>query len=160
MMPTQCSGLLWKLSASGLLWMLVGCDHPQPPPAPPPPAVTVSRPIERELIEWDEYTGRLDPVDSVDVRARVSGLIESAPFKEGANVKKGEVLFVIDERPFKADLDSKIADIAKAQAQLVQATADLKRFQEVIKTSAVSEKDFDSAKAAADRAKADLAAAQ
>src|SRR5437667_7979261 len=160
MMPTQCSGLLWKLSASGLLWMLVGCDHPQPPPAPPPPAVTVSRPLEREVVEWDEYTGRLDAVESVDVRARVSGLIESAPFKEGSNVKKGDVLFVIDVRPFQADLDSKIADVAKARADLAQATSDLKRFQEAVKTSAVSERDLDTAKAALDRANANVAAAR
>src|SRR5437773_5441698 len=128
----------WGLCAVGLARVLVGCGGAAPPPAPPPPAVTVSRPLEREVIEWDEYTGRLDPVESVEVRARVSGLVESAPFKEGSNVKKGEVLFVIDVRPFKADLDSKIADVAKAQADLAQATSDLKRFQEAVKTSAVS----------------------
>jgi RND family efflux transporter MFP subunit len=144
---------------AGLLWALAGCDRPQPPPAPPPPAVTVSPAIEREVIEWDEYTGRLDPVESVDVRARVSGLIESAPFQEGTNVKKGDMLFIIDARPFRAELNSKVADVQKAQAQLLQATSDLKRINEAVKTSAVSERDFDSAKAARDRAQADLAAA-
>src|SRR5204863_8594451 len=139
----------------------IGCGSaPPPPPPPPPPAVTVSRPLEREVIEWDQFTGRLDAVESVEVRARVSGLIESAPFKEGANVKKGDLLFVIDVRPFKADLDSKIADIAKAQAELENATADFKHIQEATKASAVSTKEIDSAKAAVDRAKADLAAAQ
>src|SRR5256885_13239744 len=121
MMRAQTGRLLWVLCASGVLGLLEGCGRPEPPPAPPPAAVTVSRPLEREVIEWDEYTGRLDPVESVDVRARVSGLVESAPFNEGSNVKKGEVLFVIDVRPFKADLDSKIADVAKAKAQLDQA---------------------------------------
>jgi RND family efflux transporter MFP subunit len=145
---------------AGLLWALAGCDRPQPPPAPPPPAVTVSPAIEREVIEWDEYTGRLEPVESVEVRARVSGLIESAPFQEGTNVKKGDLLFVIDERPFKADLDSKIAEVAKAKAQLAQANADFKRFEEAVKSSAVSQKDYDSAKAAVDRANADVAAAR
>src|SRR5205085_11610318 len=128
----------WGLCALGLARVLVGCGGAVPPPAPPPPAVTVSRPLEREVIEWDEYTGRLDPVESVEVRARVSGLVESAPFKEGSNVKKGDLLFVIDERPFKADLDSKIADIAKAQAELENATADFKHIQEATKASAVS----------------------
>src|SRR5262245_42659856 len=100
-MRTQCSRPLQMLfSLLLLLWIMRGCNRAPPPPAQPPPAVTVSRPIEREVIEWDEYTGRLDPVDSVDVRARVSGLIESAPFKEGSSVKKGDVLFIIDERPF------------------------------------------------------------
>src|SRR5436309_13644608 len=123
----QCSQwpeALWALCALGLGWVLGGCGSPPPPPPPPPPAVTVSRPLEREVIEWDEYTGRLDAVDSVDVRARVSGLIESAPFSEGSNVKKGAVLFVIDVRPFKADLDSKVADVAKAQAALEDAQSD------------------------------------
>jgi RND family efflux transporter MFP subunit len=146
------------LQALSLLFVPVGCGRPEPPPAPPPPAVTVSRPLNREVIEWDEYTGRLEPVDSVEVRARVSGLIESVPFKEGSNVKKGDLLFVIDVRPFKAELDSKIADVAKAEAQLLQATSDFKRVQEAVKTKAVSEQNFDSAKAALDSAKAQLAA--
>src|SRR4051794_5139383 len=110
-MRTQCGQPLWMmLFATYLSCMLPGCDRPQPPPAPPPPAVTVIHPLDREVIEWDEYTGRLDAVDSVEVRARVSGLIESAPFKEGSNVKKGDILFVIDVRPFQADLDARIAD--------------------------------------------------
>src|SRR5437763_16108926 len=125
MVRTQWDRVWRGFFAVALARMLIGCGSPPPPPAPPPPAVTVSRPLEREVIEWDEYTGRLDPVESVDVRARVSGLIESAPFNEGSNVKKGDVLFVIDVRPLKADLDSKIADVAKAKAQLDQATSDL-----------------------------------
>jgi RND family efflux transporter MFP subunit len=144
----------------GMLSVLVGCGGSEAPPPPPPPAVTVSRPLDREVIEWDEYTGWLEPVNSVEVRARVSGLIESVPFKEGAVVKKGDMLFTIDVRPFRADLNSKIADVARAQAQLLQASSDFKRFQEAVKTSAVSEKDLDSAKAAFDRANAELAAAQ
>src|SRR5437763_3974087 len=160
MVRTQWDRVWRGFFAVGVARMLVGCGSPPPPPAPPPPAVTVSRPLEREVIEWDEYTGRLDPVESVDVRARVSGLIESAPFKEGANVKKGDMLFIIDVRPFKADLDSKIADVAKAQAEVEQAASDFKRIQEAVKTSAVSQRDFDAAKAALDRANADLAAAK
>jgi membrane fusion protein, multidrug efflux system len=160
MMRRRVTGWQGMMCAAGLVWMLVGCEGAQPPPAPPPPAVTVTHPIEREVIEWDEYTGRLDPVESVDVRARVSGLIESASFKEGANVKKGDMLFTIDVRPFRAELNSKIADVARAKAQLLQASSDLKRFQEAVKTSAVSAKDLDTAQAAFDRANAELAAAR
>src|SRR4051812_45870048 len=109
-MPTQIHR---ALRVPWVVVLLTGCGRQAPPPVPPPPAVTVSRPLVREVIEWDEYTGRLEPVESVEVRARVSGLIESASFQEGANVKKGDLLFVIDVRPFQADLDSKIADIAK-----------------------------------------------
>src|SRR5882724_6728374 len=144
MMRPQCRRSLRMFFVLGLLWLLgvlTGCDRPQPPTAPPAPAVTVSRPLEREVIEWDEYTGRIEPVESVDLRARVSGLIESVPFKEGSNVRKGDLLFVIDERPFKAELESKTADVAKAQAQLAQAMSDFNRFQEAVKTSAVSQKD-------------------
>jgi RND family efflux transporter MFP subunit len=160
MMRLRCIPALRLLYTLSQVSVLVGCNRQPAAPAPPPPAVTVSRPLEREVIEWDEYTGRLDPVESVDVRARVSGLIESAPLHEGTNVKKGDMLFIIDVRPFRADLNAKIADVAKAKAQLLQATSDLKRIQEAIKTSAVSERDLDTAKAALDRAKADLAAAQ
>ena len=90
----------------------------------------------------------------------MSGLIESAPFKEGSNVKKGDVLFVIDVRPFQADLDARIADIAKARAELEQAAADLKRVQEAVKSSAVSQRELDTDQAAYDSANAQLAAAQ
>ena len=143
-----------------VLALLAGCGEPPPRAEAPPPAVTVARPVQREVIEWDEYTGWLEPVESVDVRARVSGLIESAPYQEGTNVKKGDVLFSIDVRPFQAELDSRIADVAKATAQLGQTSSDLKRIQEAVKSSAVSERDFDSAKAAVDRAKAELSAAR
>src|ERR1041384_7113211 len=98
----QCQQPMWtSWYTIGLAWLLVGCNrHEAAPPPPPPPAVTVSRPLEREVIEWDEYTGRLDAVESVDIRARVSGLIESAPFQEGSVLKKGELLFVLDKRTF------------------------------------------------------------
>jgi RND family efflux transporter MFP subunit len=157
-MQSQVSRVLRELCVFGLLG--AGCGRVESPPGPPPPAVTVSRPLEREVIEWDEYTGRLDPVESVEVRARVSGLIESAPFREGSVVKKGDMLFVIDVRPFRAELNSKIADVAKAKAQLLDATSDFKRIEEAVKSRAVSERDLDTAKAALDRAKADLEAAR
>src|SRR5205814_4528193 len=154
MQRSQSHRRLWELWSLAAARVLTGCGSaPPPPPPPPPPAVTVSRPLEREVIEWDEFTGRLDAVESVEVRARVSGLIEAAPFKEGSNVKKGDLLFVIDVRPFKADLDAKIADLAKAKAQLAQAASDLKRVQEALKSSAVSERELDTAKASFDSAK-------
>jgi RND family efflux transporter MFP subunit len=143
-----------------MLALVAGCGERPPRADAPAPAVTFAKPVQREVIEWDEYTGRLEPVESVDVRARVSGLIESAPFREGANVKKGDMLFIIDVRPFRAELNSRIADVAKAKAQVLQTTSDLKRIQEAVKSSAVSQRDLDAAKAALDRAKAELAAAQ
>ncbi|MGH7849541.1 MAG: efflux RND transporter periplasmic adaptor subunit, partial [Thermodesulfobacteriota bacterium] len=84
-------------------YLLIGCEGQQPQ-APPPPNVTVSKPVAEEIVEWDEYTGRLEAVDTVDVRARVSGYLESIHFKDGQTVKKGDLLFVIDPRPYQAEL--------------------------------------------------------
>src|ERR1700755_2768997 len=90
--------------------ILQGCEK-QPAAAPaPPPAVTVANPVYREVIEWDTYTGYLEAPESVNVAARVSGLIVATPFTEGAIIKKGDVLFSIDDRPYKADLAAKIAE--------------------------------------------------
>src|SRR5262249_38761078 len=116
-----------------------GCGQSEAPPAPPPPAVTVSRPLEREVIEWDEYTGRLDAVESVEVRARVGGLIESAPFQEGTNVKKGDVLFTIDARPYQADLNKALAQVAAAEAQIRYWQEETNRVQKLAAQGAGSE---------------------
>ena len=76
----------------------------EPTPAPPLPAVTIAEVPEREITEWDEFTGRLEAVDQVEIRPRVSGYIKRVTFAEGKEVKKGEVLFEIDPRPYQADL--------------------------------------------------------
>ena len=93
--------LLLILAAHSFL--LIGCERQQTQ-APPPPIVTVSKPVVEEVVEWDEYTGRLEAVDTVDVRARVSGYLESIHFKDGQMVKNGDLLFVIDPRPYRAEL--------------------------------------------------------
>src|SRR3954465_192476 len=135
----------WNRSLSvlhlfGALLAPAGCNRQPPPPAPPPPAVTVSRPLDREVIEWDEYTGRLEAVQSVEVRARVSGLIESAPFVEGSLVHQGDLLFTIDVRPFQAELDARTADVARTQAALAQAQSELRRVQESVRSNAVAQR--------------------
>src|SRR5689334_17205717 len=97
--------------------LVSGCDRSSaaPPPSMPPAAVTVSHPVQREVVDYDEYTGRLEAADFVEVRARVSGFIESAPFREGSVVKDGTLLFVIDPRPFQAEVDKANAEIARAR---------------------------------------------
>ncbi len=81
-LPGPSAGMLL-----GLLTILaMGCKKPVSPPAPPPPAVTVARPVQREVIEWDEYNGRIEAAETVEIRARVSGLIEKAEFEEGTLV--------------------------------------------------------------------------
>ena len=75
------------------------------PGAPPPPVVTVAHPLARSITDWDEYTGRIEPVESVEVRARVSGYLQSVHFDEGGMVEEGDLLFVIDPRPYRAVLE-------------------------------------------------------
>ena len=108
--------------------------------------------------DWDEYTGHLQAPETANIQARVSGFIEQTPFKEGALVHKGDVLFVIDSRPFKSDLDNKRATLAKDEAQVILTKADLGRSEKLLATKAISEQDFDTSKARFDQAKAQLAA--
>src|SRR4030095_1036277 len=96
------SSRIKKILAFWALVTLASCNRDSAAPAPPPPEVDVAQPIVREVTEWDEDTGRLAASDTVEIRARVSGYLESVHFKEGQIVKKGDVLFVIDPRPFRA----------------------------------------------------------
>src|SRR5712692_9029882 len=106
---------------------------------PPPPAVTVSAPLLRELIEWDEFTGQFWAKDSVEIRARVSGYLTEIHFTDGQIVKQGDLLFVIDPRPYDATL-------ATAQAQLGQASAQADLAQRQLERSAeLRKKDFEPA---------------
>src|SRR5215207_5652925 len=92
-----CSAALAVLGAL----VLAGCSEaPMAPPAPPPPVVTVAPPVKRTIVDQDEYVGRFVAVDSVEVRARVSGYLEKVHFEDGQTVKQGDLLFSIDKRPF------------------------------------------------------------
>jgi len=128
---------------AGLVFLLLACERPQAAPAPAPPKVTVSRPVVREVIEWDEYTGRLVAVESVEVRARVSGYLQSIHFNDGAIVKKGNLLFVIDPRPYQAELDRATAESKLANARLDLATSDFARAQRLLQVRAISEEEAD-----------------
>src|SRR6218665_3018737 len=113
--PASARSTLIALGALALA-MGAGCDRkPEAaPPAPPPPQVSVAAPLSHEIVEWDEYTGRLAAVEAVDVRARVSGYLDSIHFTDGQLVQKGDLLFVIDPRPFKAALAAAEADTQQA----------------------------------------------
>src|SRR5712672_547220 len=104
--------------------LLPGCKRVIAPQAPPPASVTVSHPVQRDVIRWDQYSGYLSSPKTAVVSARVSGLIEEAPFQEGAIVHAGDLLFKIDPRPFQADLDNKRAAVAQSRATAVKAKAD------------------------------------
>ena len=95
-------------------------DRPRHAPAPPPTTVAVSYPIERDVTDYADFTGRTAAVHSVEVRARVDGYLDTVKFKEGALVKKGDVLFVIDPRPFVAELNRAKAQLEEAKANYTQ----------------------------------------
>jgi RND family efflux transporter MFP subunit len=111
--------------------------------APPPPKVTVAKPLIRELVESRDFTGQFEAVDFVDVRARVSGYLESINFVDGQIVKKGDLLFVIEPKPFELALESAKADLAQANANLDLAKAQLARTAELRKKSYATEETYD-----------------
>src|SRR4051794_36236657 len=90
---------------------LGGCDGKPAAGSPPAPSVAVARPLQKIISEWDEYTGRFEAVETVEVRARVSGFIDSVNFKEGQIVKQGERLFVIDPRPYRFAVEQAKGDL-------------------------------------------------
>lgn len=131
------------LASTAALTLLAGCKKPAPPAPPPPPVVSVMAPVEREVVEWDEYTGRLEAPESVEVRARVSGYLDKVHFKEGKPVKKGDLLVTIDRRPYKAELDRADADLQRARSQTELAKNDAERAKRLIETKAISIEDYD-----------------
>lgn len=122
--------------------------------------VTVSKPLNREVTDWDEYTGHLVSPETANIAARISGIIVAAPFKEGALVKKNDVLFIIDDRPFKADIENKRANVAKDEAQVALAKAQLARSDDLLKKKAISQQEYDTSKATFDQSHAQVAADQ
>ena len=129
-------------------------------PAAPPPTVTVSQPLQKEVVDWDDYVGRFEAVDQVDVRPRVSGYLQTIGFKDGEIVKKGQLLFVIDPRPFQAALDQAKAQAERAQATLTNARTALTRGQALLAARAISQEELDNRQATERQATADLAAGQ
>lgn len=123
--------------------LLLACsDEPEPPP-PPPPSVTVVPATDRTVREWDEYTGRLEPVDSVEIRARVDGYLESVHFTDGQIVEVGDLLFVIDPRPYQAIHDVAKAEQARASAALELARNDLKRAEQARDAGGMTTEEFE-----------------
>ncbi|HEY1582439.1 MAG TPA: efflux RND transporter periplasmic adaptor subunit [Chthoniobacterales bacterium] len=139
---------------------LAGCGGGKKAAGPPPPAVTVVKAAQKEVTEWDEYTGRLAAVDEVEIRAQVSGYLESIHFKDGQIVKKGDLLFVIDPRPYQAVLDRANAQVQQAEAGLALADANLKRTQELAAKKVVASQDLDDQRSKQLEAAASLQVAQ
>jgi membrane fusion protein, multidrug efflux system len=124
--------------------VLAGCDgKPAASSPPPPPAVTVSRPLQKTITEWDEYTGRFTAVETVEVRARVSGFIDSIHFRDGQIVKQGDLLFVIDPRPYRIAVEQAKAEVERARSRLQIATLDVERAAPLVRSQTVTEREFD-----------------
>ena len=136
-----------------------GCGPHGKKPAPLP-IVTVATPVHKRVVDWDDYVGHFDAVDQVDLRPRVSGYLQSVGFKDGQVVRKGQVLFVIDPRPYQAALDLAKAQAARAQATLDNARIALTRGKTLLDARATSQEDYDNRQAAEKQAAADLEAAQ
>ena len=113
--------------------------------APPPAALPVNilTVVEKEVNEWDEFTGRLEAVESVEIRPRVSGYITEIHFEAGAIIKKGDLLYVIDPRPYQADFDRAVAELERMQAQVKLAQIELDRAKELRTKSTISASEFD-----------------
>ena len=110
---------------------------------PPAPKVIVSNPIEKRIPRWDEFTGRFEPMEQVEVRPRVSGFIDKIHFKDGQIVHRDDVLFTIDPRPYQIAYDSSKADVTKAKAQVVFAFADFERGQQLVDSRTIPVKELD-----------------
>ncbi|HBE72149.1 MAG TPA: efflux transporter periplasmic adaptor subunit, partial [Planctomycetaceae bacterium] len=111
-----------------LALLIAGCnENASQPPAAPPTEVFVATPLVLSIVEWDEYTGRLDALDSVEVRARVSGYLESTHFSEGQLVERGDLLAVVDPRPFEAALNAASARLEESRARLAESEALLRQ---------------------------------
>ena len=144
------------LAAAVTLWN----SDPSPAAAPPAPLVTVAAPLQREVALWDDYVGRFEASRTVEVRPRVSGQIVAIHFTDGAIVRKGQLLFTVDPRPFAAALAEARAGVATAQAELNLAELNLGRARRLLEADAVSQANVDQLTAEVRTARAALAAAQ
>lgn len=150
--------LAGRALVTGVLFV-AACGSP-PPATPPPPQVKVVQPVVREITEWDEYTARLDAVESVEVRPRVSGYLQSIHFQDGSMVKKGDLLFLIDPRPYDAALHRTQADAELAKSRLDLARRNFDRATHLLASHAISQEESDIRQSTMRQAEAAVAEAQ
>ncbi|MBI3868311.1 MAG: efflux RND transporter periplasmic adaptor subunit [Verrucomicrobia bacterium] len=142
------------------LFLFTGCGPSVAQPQPAPPSVTVAMVEQKDIVEWDEFTGRTEPVESVEVRPRVSGYIQELGFQSGQLVKKGDVLFVIDPRWHQAEFDRRQAEAARAKVQLDNSRREADRTAQLLANKAISTEEADARVARFQEAKAALLAAE
>lgn len=150
------------ICAAAVLVLATACSKStgssQAPSAPP--EVSVAQVLERRVKDWDEFTGRMQAVESVEIRPRVSGYIDTVAFKEGSLVKRGDLLFVIDPRPYQAEADRAAADVKRFKTALELTRIELARVQRLKDSGAVSEEELDERKSALAQTEANVAGAE
>ena len=146
------------LAAVALTPGLAGCARKPPPP--PPPTVYVATPLQRKLVDWDDYVGRFAAVNSVNVLPRVSGYLVTIGFKDGQIVHKGQVLFVIDPRPYQAALTQAQGQEAHAVSALANAKVELARAVRLLADKAIPEQEYETRLATDQQAEGDLTTAR
>lgn len=153
---------LLALAASVAIALAAGCSSHAEPSAgmPPPPAVSVATVLTKPVKAWDEFTGRVAAVETVDLRPRVSGYVQRVAYREGQEVRKGDLLFVIDQRPYKAALDRALADLERARSEAALAQSQDARAQQLIEAKAISREEFDTRHAATAQGNAAVRAAE
>lgn len=147
------------LPGAAVFLLAAGCEEATPPP-PAPPSVVVAQPLMQRVTDWDDYTGRFEAVENVEIRPRVSGAVESIHFQDGQKVDKGQLLFVIDPRPYAAQLARAQAELAGARAVLANANAEHERANSLVAQKLISQSQADLAAAQQQQAAASLAAAE
>src|SRR5437764_14901904 len=156
LMPSSARAL--AAVAMAVACVLAGCGEAQKQAAPPPPKVTVAKPIKRTIVDQDEYVGRFVPVDVVEIRARVSGYLDKLHFSDGQIVKRGDLLFTIDKRPFQNTLDQARANLETAKSNVVFTQSDLARGQQLVRERTISEQIYEQRAQAFRNAQASVAA--
>lgn len=152
---------LHALGAMLLSLLLVGCDNSVAQnAAPPAPAVNAADVVVKSISQWDSFNGRIEAVESVQLRPRISGYIDKVNFTDGQEVKKGEVLFTIDDRTYRAALEQAQATLERAKTQASLARSEANRTDKLINTNLVSREEWEQRRAAAIQAQADIRAAQ
>ena len=145
--------------ALALACFIASCgERQQQGGAPPPPTVAVAKPIKRTVFDFDEYVGRFTAINSVEVRARVSGYLDKLHFKDGQLVKQGDLLFTIDKRPFQNTLDQARANLVQAQSNVAYTEADYTRGQALVRDKTITDQTFEQRAQAFRNAKASVTA--
>jgi RND family efflux transporter MFP subunit len=142
-----------------LATLVASCgERQQQAGGPPPPAVTVAKPIKRTVVDYDEYVGRFAAINSVEIRARVSGYLDKLHFKDGQVVKQGDLLFTIDKRPFQNTLDQARANLVQAQSNVAFTESDYTRGQQLVRDKTITDQTFEQRAQAFRNAKASVSA--